>query len=98
MTNFIVLILDLFNGLLTTLLRPIDSIIESFVPSFADISSNVSNLFNYFYNTFLFIINWLHIPPQVIALIIGYITFRVALFFGSLGIKLCLKWYHLLKS
>ena len=102
MINDIILIvfngtLDLFNVLLSILFAPVDIVLGNVIPSYNTISSYIDSFFNFFYDKFLFVIGWLNIPTGVIDLLLGYIVFRVALFFGTLTIKYFLAWYRALK-
>lgn len=96
--SFVLLILDVFSNLLSLLLKPIDLLLENLIPDYSSLSVNVVNLFNYLYSFIVYIFSWLHIPADAINILVLYLEFKVALFFGSLTYKLVVKWYHVLKS
>lgn len=87
----------LFNAILSVILSPLDLLLESVIPIYSSMSTYVANFFNYFEDIFYFVIGWLNIPPVAIDLILGYIAFRVAIFFGTMAFKLFVRWYNALK-
>ena len=101
MNNLIITIysgvLTVFNTILTVILSPLDALLSAIIPSYDSMSTYVLTFFNYFKDLFQFIIDWIHIPPLAIEFILGYIAFKVVLYFGTLSIKLLLKWYNALK-
>lgn len=95
--DFIIFIMNMFNYIIQIVLTPIDSVLSVIIPSYAEISSNVVTFFNYIYNNIIFVLDWVHIPSSLVTIIIGYITFRVILYFSTLSFKLFIKWYNYLK-
>jgi len=98
MTTLLSVVLNMFTSILNIFLKPIDLLLSTIVPNYNDIIGFVITLLSYFRNTFLFFLNWIHIPSGAITLIIGYITFKITLFFGTLSYKLFIKWYHYIKN
>lgn len=91
-------VLRFFTSIIDIILAPIDAVISTVIPSFSDISTNISNLLSYFYDTFLFIFQWIHLPSGVINLILGYIAFKVTVYASTLGVKLFLRWYRTIRG
>ena len=72
--SIVLYLLGIFSSFLSLILKPIDLLLSTIVPTYSDLSTNFITLFSYFRNTFLFILNWIHFPPELISLIIAYIT------------------------
>lgn len=88
----------LINYIFTLILTPIDTIITALVPSWSSVSNNISQFLNYFYNQFLFVLNWLNIPSSAITLLIAYITLKLTLYLSTRALKIFLKWYDILRG
>lgn len=90
-------IFGFFSDVVSIILSPIDSLISTIIPSYSSMGIYISGFFDYFEDTFLWVISWCNIPRGAISLILGYITFRILLFFGTLSFKLFARWWGVLR-
>lgn len=90
-------VLTIFNIFVDIIFAPIDALLMNVIPDYNSMSIYVSNFLSYFEDTFYFVVSWINIPKVAIGFILGYITFRVTLFFGTLAFRLFIKWYNALK-
>lgn len=90
-------VFTLLNAIISIILTPLDLLLQSIIPNYSSMGTYISQFFSYFEDLFLFVLSWLNIPPIAIDLILGYIGFRVALFFGTMSLKLFIRWYNALK-
>lgn len=101
MSSFILTIyqgvFSIFNTIISILLLPLDALLENIIPNYSSMSVYVDNFFSFFEDTIYFVLSWFHIPTVAFDFILGYISFRVLLFFGTLSYKLFIRWYSALK-
>lgn len=98
MAQVYVSVFGFFATIINIIFTPIDSLISSIIPDYTNMSTYITAFFDYFRDIFLWAISWLNIPKPAFSLILGYITFRVLLFFGTLSFKLFVRWWGVLKS
>lgn len=98
LSEFFKFLLESFALVISVILAPIDAIISNVIPNFELINTHVLEFLNYFMNYFRFVMGWIHIPPIALDILVGYITFRVILFFGSLAYKITCRWMLVLSK
>ena len=90
-------IFGFFSDIISIIFSPIDTLIATIIPDYTTMGTYISAFFDYFEDTFLWIISWFNIPKTAIGMILGYITFRIILFFGTLSFKLFVRWWGVLR-
>lgn len=89
--------INLVIWLVDFILSPIDILISSYIPAVSVAFDYVGKFFIYILNFIPFICSWLHFPPFLINLIIGYYIFKLTVPLLVYFVKLAINWYHTLK-
>lgn len=90
-------IFKIIMKLVAVLLSPIDSLITQFLPGTNTIFRFITGAFNVVGQFFSWIIDATLIDSEVVAFLIGVITFRLTVPLLVYAIKLIVKWYNALK-
>lgn len=98
MGNIYISVFGFMSDIISIFLSPLDTLLSSIIPDYSNMGNYIQAFFDYFYDIFLWAISWFNIPKPAINLILGYISFRVLLFFGTLSYKLFIRWWGVLKA
>lgn len=86
------IIMGVLTGIVSVILWPFSFLINQLFPSFDNALSQISNLFDYIGQYIGWATSALGVPAIVIAMLVGYWSFVVAVTLGTWAIKLILKW------
>lgn len=78
-------------------LLPINILIANYLPVLSSALSAVNSLFQSILSTVPFLVSLTMLPTLAIQMIVLYYSFALTLPFSIYFIKLCIKWYNILK-
>lgn len=97
--NLFSIILGFVVSTLNIIISPIDLLITTNL-SFGldDLIESINSLINSFINFVPFIIDMTFIPYSIMHFIVSYLVFKYSVKFGAMAVKMCLRWYNVLKG
>lgn len=84
--------------IINIVLAPINYALSLVIPNFDRIPNAINGIIDYLFNAFNFIFGWLHLPNEVMTIIVGYIDFLIIFIPLSLSFKIAVNFWHHFKG